>query len=586
MPRTIDATLYAAMTSGAFSPHMRAQYYRAGVKTAAQVLRYRLTGTELDITTDIFASDTYPAYIELERGAVINGTPSFITTSKFYIGERHYEFFNATNTVARVKATLFPQTRITLAGDDTYKNVITAFCTAFSKTAVFDDSTAGFWNYKMLPAGKQILLNNAMQFLNLLRQKYFIFACDQGSENVLFFAGMQDYHLSPDYTMWMDDSIDVVAGDIVTHNVFGVEYVPLDSRTYIARDENESIREGGTAGYPIQNLGYLEAAASFPALSQQKPLFQAAGAINLKPLDGDVVTVDPNYFGLVAHPIEVIEEFDPKRQRLNWSTTVQQIHCLENTAGGALPSTIERVSNYTPLNTGMFDGLLNRNHNNLQAAMDALDNYAAGWIDCLEGWTYVSAVSFTVVDDKTAKFRKGSRLRYTQGGAFQYAIVYSSAYNAGTNRTTVTVFTNADYSFSNGTIYNKGISYLNHPFGFPDWLNWTPTWTGFGAGAAPTNVGARFRVEGSTVFFALRGTTAGTSNATTMTVTTPSAAATGFTRFYAIAHTDNSINSVTPGHAELLSAGTVLNCYTNWAAGPWTNANGKTVRFVEGWYEF
>ncbi|HEY6074936.1 MAG TPA: hypothetical protein VIV15_16540, partial [Anaerolineales bacterium] len=413
----------------------------------------------------------------------------------------------------------------------------------------------------------------------------FIFACDAGDENVYFFAGMQDYSASPDYNIWMSDSVDVVAGDIVTGNVFGIDFLPLDKRTYIARDENESIREGGTAGYPVHNLGYLEAAASFPALSQQKPIFQAVMPINLKPLDGDIVTADPNYFATVHHPLEVIEEFDPKNKSLNWRTTVRQINCLENTAGGALPSTIERVSNYTPLNTGMFDGLLNKNHNNLQAAMDALDNFVTGWSDALEAWTRTGNHTFTVTGDKTAKYRAGARLRCRQGAGYLYQIVETSSYNAGTNKTTVTCFTQTDYTLAAGTVYDRGISYVEQPQGWPDWFNYAPTWAGFSA--APTNITARFRVSNRTVTFIIRGATAGTSNATTLTITLPNTAATGLgTRFFPIAHTDNGIASITDGHGEIPSASTTLNCFTNWAAGAWTNANGKTVRFVAGSYEF
>ena len=578
MPRTVDATLYSTMNSGAFAPYMQANYYRGANKTAAQVLKYKLTGTELDITTDIFASDDYPAYIELSRGAVISGTPSFLTTSKFYIGSRHYEFFNATNTVARVKATLFPQTRITLAGDDTYKNVITAFCSAFSKTAVFQDSSAGFWNYKMLPAGKQILLNNAMQFLNMLRQKYFIFAVDKGSENVLFFAGMQNYAVTPgpDYTLWMDDSIDVAAGDIVTHNVFGIDFLPLNARTYLARDENESIREGGTAGYPVHNLGYLEAAASFPALSVQKPILEAVMAINLKPLDGDIILADSNYFGTTHHPVEVIEQFDRHGQKPNWSTTIRQVNCLQNTEGGALPSTIERVSNYTPLNTGMFDGLLNRNHNNLQAAMDALDNYAAGWIDCLEGWTRTGADTFTVVTDKTAKFRPGTRIKCRQTAAI-YGIVLSSAYNAGTDKTTVTLFTNTDYSLAAGTIYDKYVSYLASPQGFPDWFNWTPGYTGFSVNPVATEVS--FRVTGNTIFINFWTATPGTSNATTFTITgLPVAPVTGHNFVWSSAN-DNGAVLTAAGRLTIAAGNTTATIRTNMATGAWTNANSKSVNF-------
>jgi hypothetical protein len=61
-----------------------------------------------------------------------------------------------------------------------------------------------------------------------------------------------------------------------------------------------------------------------------------------------------------------------------WFTLIAANPIFENTEGGALPSTIERVSNYTPLNTSMFDGNLSPSDNNLQAAMDTIDNLVLG----------------------------------------------------------------------------------------------------------------------------------------------------------------------------------------------------------------
>jgi hypothetical protein len=83
----------------------------------------------------------------------------------------------------------------------------------------------------------------------------------------------------------------------------------------------------------------------------------------------------------VQHPIEVVEEFvaegegGRKARPYAWSTTITQAKVFANTAGGALPSTIERVANYTPLNTGNFDGILTANDNNVQAAMDTIDDH-------------------------------------------------------------------------------------------------------------------------------------------------------------------------------------------------------------------
>src|SRR5574340_941260 len=134
MPRILDATLQAAMESGKFLPYIRAVYYSSGIGTEVQVLKYKLTGTELDVDTETFIGSVYPAYIAMKRGVVVDGTEYTLTSSKFYIGRRYFEVFENAKKRISIHATLFPENRIVLAGDDTYRNVITAFCTAYSKT--------------------------------------------------------------------------------------------------------------------------------------------------------------------------------------------------------------------------------------------------------------------------------------------------------------------------------------------------------------------------------------------------------------------------------------------------------------------
>jgi hypothetical protein len=55
---------------------------------------------------------------------------------------------------------------------------------------------------------------------------------------------------------------------------------------------------------------------------------------------------------------------------------IEPLCWFANTEGGALPSTIEAAAPYTPLHTGSFDGVLSPADNNLQAAMETLDDHA------------------------------------------------------------------------------------------------------------------------------------------------------------------------------------------------------------------
>lgn len=376
MPRTIDPALKAAMLSGAFSPYVRAVWHSGANKFEYEVKGYKLTGTTLEVLPAQQVGVAYPAYLSLKRGAVVNGTPITIETGKFYIGKRTYKLYAGQFDKISVHCTLFPENRISLSGDVSYQTIITAFCTAFGKTAVFDDPAAAYWGYQFLPAGKQVVLNNAMQFLNLLRQKYFIFAADLGDEEVLFYHGMADRDADYQYSLYMAGP--GAGDDIVTTNVFEIEVQPLDQRQYMARDENETLRYGGTAAKPLHNLGYLESTDAFPEKSTQPFLVRAVMGINLFPQCGDIVRVDPAQIGVYAYPVEVMEELAPGEKGIPWRTVVETRRVFENTAGGSLPSTIERVASYTPLITTGFDKVLSANDNNLQAAMETLDNHTHG----------------------------------------------------------------------------------------------------------------------------------------------------------------------------------------------------------------
>ncbi len=132
----------------------------------------------------------------------------------------------------------------------------------------------------------------------------------------------------------------------------------------------------GTAADPVHNLGYLESTAACPG--RHAPTFEARNLIrpDLRIMDGDIVTID-FYAGacsatIFGHPIEI---FDPGKKALPSHLQLEANPIFHNTEAGALPSTIERVSNYTPLNTSMFDGVLSSSDNNLQAAVDTLDNH-------------------------------------------------------------------------------------------------------------------------------------------------------------------------------------------------------------------
>lgn len=123
-----------------------------------------------------------------------------------------------------------------------------------------------------------------------------------------------------------------------------------------------------------------------------------------------------------------------------------------------------------------------------------------GWLDCLDVMTYASAQTVTVVGDKTAKYRKGTKIRLKQGGSYKYYTVIDSVYSSP--NTTITFLKNTDYTIANAAITDNDYSYQVCPQGHPDWFNidGPTTWGGLddGAGGDPTIDICRGRVDGNT----------------------------------------------------------------------------------------
>lgn len=148
----------------------------------------------------------------------------------------------------------------------------------------------------------------------------------------------------------------------------------------------------------------------------------------------------------------------------------------------------------------------------LKAYFDTLYSPATGWMPDTSTWTYASASTFTVSGDLTEVFRKGTKLKFTQSSTVKYAVVTESSYSSPT--TTVTIAVNTDYTLASAAITSPYYSYIENPRGWPDWFNYTPTYSASGSMTftSVTTNAARYRVAGRTVTVNARfyGTTGGT----------------------------------------------------------------------------
>jgi len=138
---------------------------------------------------------------------------------------------------------------------------------------------------------------------------------------------------------------------------------------------------------------------------------------------------------------------------------------------------------------------------------------AEGWATDGVTWTRTGNHTFTIPTDLTARYQKGTKVRYKDGGAFEYGVVASSSYS--NPDTTVTLITNTSHTMSAVDITENAYSYAENPQGFPDWFIYaaTPSWNGTAPSGTTTTL-ARFSVKGRQcfVYAEQNNTVAGASN--------------------------------------------------------------------------
>ena len=138
-------------------------------------------------------------------------------------------------------------------------------------------------------------------------------------------------------------------------------------------------------------------------------------------------------------------------------------------------------------NLTLTGGLINNLH----------DETSTGWAVFSETCTYASAVTFTISGDYTSVFSFGTKVKLTNS-TLKYGTVSGSSYSAP--NTTVTLFTNTDYSLASAAISGVYISRLKQPQGFPACFNYTSTTNSQAGTWTLSNLYvAQFSVDGSYV---------------------------------------------------------------------------------------
>lgn len=148
---------------------------------------------------------------------------------------------------------------------------------------------------------------------------------------------------------------------------------------------------------------------------------------------------------------------------------------------------------------------LNITRNSSGATISLANANNDGWTSTNETWTYASTTSFTVSGDQTAKYAKGTRLKFTQTSV-KYAVVVSSTYSSP--NTTVNILQNNDYSIANASITSPHYSYQASPQGYPTFFNFSTSTSTSGTAYTnpPTINHAKISIIGTQAFVSMEWT--------------------------------------------------------------------------------
>lgn len=363
MPRTINATLDTALQKGEGIPYLLVTLKEIGASIfdTATPTYYKLEPTKLIVrypsTSDIGGAwEPNQVEIKITRGATISGTLYTIDSSYFTVTDAQWDGYYQT-----LFANLLPSSKYTIAGDDTYENIITDVCAAFSKTAIFLTPAATWLTYQFYPTGQSLILRKAYDFFNILRQKRLIYSCDNGNNEILF----DSYDTMPG---GIDHEITMKNGD------FKITSFPI-RRQFVSQDENGNYTLSGNTDAPLFNLGFLPASASHPTNKVSQPPYELQRLrVDLSYLSFDLFRLTSGIASL-QFLAEVTEEFDTNKFPFPWASILKNLPWGASTEGGSISPSIEAAAPFISLQTGGFNNVLSSNNNNPQSAFDVLDDH-------------------------------------------------------------------------------------------------------------------------------------------------------------------------------------------------------------------
>jgi hypothetical protein len=363
--RTVDVSLTTALTSANYAPYAKIICLVDPPTTETHdAIYFELTGTKCIVQ---FKKQTYVTCesFVIERGCIIAGVEVGLTTGTFYPLSAINE-----NGIVTIEGSLFKNVlHLAVAGDNSYTDVIEDVCTEYDKTAVFKDAADAYWAYEFLEAGKFLDLNNPDHFLSIIRQKYLIFAVDNGSEDVLFYYPAK--------------TLDSATADWKVNPPKIIYSATPTKRNLMSKDEADNAVLAYLAGvystYPRHNLGYIKSTDSMPRYSYPAGSYVRLDLQDFKFImkpdlrwqDGDSIYMSD--YAVLSRIL--VKEIWNYRHSPVWRMEVSAIQYFQGTEAGNMPADMINVAPFIPLYTGEFDGILDETDTYIQHAMDTIDDH-------------------------------------------------------------------------------------------------------------------------------------------------------------------------------------------------------------------
>lgn len=190
---------------------------------------------------------------------------------------------------------------------------------------------------------------------------------------------------------------------------------------------------------------------------------------------------------------------------------------------------------------------------------------ADGWTAVSDSWSYASVNTVTVPSGAASLYQKGDRVKFTQT-TVKYFVITNVA------DTVLTFAVTTEYTVANAAISAISYSHQVNPLGYPTYFHYAPTWGGFSSD--PPNT-LTFWVIGRTCWIDSTYSGVGTSNATTLTFTTPIASANPYVGSFNAGQGFDNGGYVVGGSTHYIQSG-VVYCYklTN-QSNQWTASGTK-----------